>query len=223
MRSQITALLLGLGTVASVATAQDPQRLPPTVTADTVNAVTVHNQRNVPVTVYVEFGQFDRRLGVVQPYDAATLRLPAWAVRGRARVQLFVHPEGEADDLGTQQFALRPPGRLALVVPPRGRMPAASADTMMAIIPAEDLAEATLTVDNPRDRPVTVYAEHGTIDVRLGQVPARGRATLRFPRSVVLPNESIRIFIHPTGGRDLSSELLKIQRGEHLALRVPTY
>jgi hypothetical protein len=223
MRSQITALVLGLGALARVATAQVPQRLPPTVTADTVNAVTVHNQRNVPVTVYVEFGQFDRRLGVVQPYDAATLRLPAWAVQGRARIQLFVHPEGEVDDLGTQQFALRPPGRIALVVPPRGRMPETSPDTMMVMIPPEDLAEATLTVDNPRDRPVTVYAEHGTIDVRLGQVPARGRATLRFPRSVVLPNESIRIFVHPAGGRDLSSEFLKIQRGQHLALRVPAH
>ena len=221
----MVALALGLGTLASVSAAQVPQRLPPTVTTDTANTVTVQNQRKVPVTVYMEFGKFDRRLGVVPPFDVATLPLllPSWATRGQMRIQLFAHAEGDADDLETQQFSLRAPARLALVIPPRGRMPAASPDTMMVVIPPEDLAEATLTVDNPRDKDVIVYAEHGNVGVRLGRVPANSRETLRFPTSVVLPGESVRIFVHPQGGRDLSSQLLQIRRGEHLALRVPLH
>ncbi|AHG92595.1 hypothetical protein J421_5060 (plasmid) [Gemmatirosa kalamazoonensis] len=98
-----------------------------------------------------------------------------------------------------------------------GRVPA----LMVAVIPPDALFEATLTVDNPRGVPVTVFAEPGTYDVRLGQVPACSRLTLRFPQSVVLPNSSLRVFVHPEGGPDLSSQLLKVAPGEHLALRVP--
>ena len=110
-----------------------------------------------------------------------------------------------------------------MVVPRSGdmRLPPPR-DTMTAVIPPEDLADATLTVDNPRSEPVTVLAEQdGSIDVRLGEVPAHARATLRFPKSVVLPDGSIRVFVHPEGGSDLASETLQVRQGEHLGLRVP--
>ena len=221
MRWPMAALALGLATLASVAPAQDTTRLPPTVIADTLNVLTVQNQRKVPVTVYMEYGRFDRRLGVVPPFDVARLPLPEWAVRSRTRIQLFVHPEGEGRDLATHHFALRPPARLALRVPPRGGTEPAPTDTMTEVIPPEDLAEATLTVDNARDKTVTVYAQQNRFDVRLGQVPAGGRVTLRFPKSIVHPGEFIQIFVHPDGEMDLASERLKIDRGKHLGLRVP--
>ena len=226
MRSRTIVLLLALGALASAAPDRapaqvpQPQRLPPTVTIDTMNAVTVQNQRKVPVAVYMEYGQFDRRLGVVQPMDVATLPLPGWAVRGRLKVQLFVSPFDEPNDLSTQVFSLRAPARIGLVVPPRGGMPTPP-DTMMEVIAPEELAEATVTVDNARDRAVTVYARQGRFDVRLGKVPAGSRATLRFPRSVVLPGDDVVLFVHPEGGVDLSSQTFRIKRGEHIGLRVP--
>lgn len=222
MRSRMVVLALGVGTLAGALPAQvpQPQRLPPTVTVDTLNAVTVQNNRGVPVTVYLEHGPFDRRLGVVQPFDMKALSLPGWAVRGRLRVQLFVHPEGEANDLSTQVFSLEPPARIAMVVPPRGGMPTPP-DTMTEMIPPEEMANATLTVDNARDRRVIVYARQGRFDVRLGEVAAKGRATLRFPKAVLLPSDEIVLFVHPEGGFDLSSQTLRVKKGEHIGLRVP--
>lgn len=224
MKTLMAAFVLGLGSLARVAPAQEPQpqRLPPTVTTDAnANSVTVQNQRQVPVTVYMEYGTFDRRLGVVPPFQTAVLALPKWAVQGRSQVQLFAHPEGSASDLSSQLFALRAPARIGMVIPPHGGMPPSPPDTMMAMIPDEAIADATLTVDNPRDVAVTVYAQQGQWDARLGQVSPRSRATLRFPKSVVGPARSLTVLVHPEGGLDLASETLRVKRGEHLGLRVP--
>ena len=224
MRPLMAFAVLGVGLAARLAPAQvpQPQPLPPAVTTDTaVNTLTVQNQRRVPVSIYLEHGRFDRRLGIVGAQETRTLPLPAWAVDGRAAIQLVVHPAGEVADLASPVFALRPPARLGLVVPPWGELPPMPGDTMSAVIPPEALAEATLTVDNPRAHAVTVFAKQGRFDVRLGRVAPRSRATLRFPETVVLPTRSLRIFVHPDGGVDLESQLMTIRQGEHLALRVP--
>jgi hypothetical protein len=222
MKIQTAILMLGLATRAGVASGQVAltvhHPLPSDTTADNV---TVQNDRKVPVTVYLENGLFDRRLGIVPPHVSATLPLPAWLVNGRETVQLFAHPEGEGEDLATQDVSLRPPGRVVFLVPARGGMPGrARTDTMSAVIPPEELADATLTVDNPRTVPVTVFVEQGEFDIRLGQVPAKGSATLRFPGSALL-NDSIQLFVHPENGVDLGSQTLRVRKGEHLGLRVP--
>jgi hypothetical protein len=230
MKMQVGTLAFGLVALAGRAPAQVAQQMPAAVTTATLdntvtdNTVTVQNNRKVPVTVYMEYGQFDRRLGTVAALQTGTVPLPAWAVKGRDRIQLFVHPEGEIDDLGTQELSLQPPGRIGMIVPAWGNRPA-PADTMMAAIPPEELADATLTVDNPRSKPVTIFAEQadGPFDVRLGQVPANSRVTLQFPKSVVFPDETIQIVVHPDGGVDLASETLQVHRGEHLGLRVPLH
>ena len=222
-KTHTAALLLGMATLAGVGAAQVSAQQSPTVTTQTpVNTVKVENERKMPVTVYMDYGQFDRRLGKVPALKTATLPLPSWAVRGQDCVHLFVHPEGGMDDLATQDFSLQPPAQLTMVVPPRGNM-SSTADTMSAVIPPEELADATLTVDNPRGKFVTVFAEQGDFDVRLGQVPAHGSATLRFPKSLLLPDQSIQIFVQPDGGIDLASETLQVRRGEHLGLKVPLH
>ncbi len=224
MSTKVATVALGLTMLAGVAPAQVAQRLPASVTTDSsINTVTVQNDRTAPVTVYMEYGQFDRRLGTVPAMQTATLSLPAWAVRGRATVELFAHPEGATYDLETQEVSLKPPGRIGMLIPPRGGLRSTPKDTMMEVIPPEELADATLTVDNPRSTPVTVFADQGPFDVRLGQVPARSRVTLQFPKSVILPDESLVIFVHPEGGFDLASSTLRVRRGEHLGLRVPLH
>ena len=183
--------------------------------------VEVQNERDVPVTVYVQYGLFDRRLGEVAAGQSATLAVPEWATRDRATLRLLVYAAGDAADLGSKAFVVQSPGRLALVIPARGWTPPAPEDTMTAVLATEEVEATTITVENPRDRAVTVYAEHGQFDVRLGRVPAGGRATLKMPKAVVGRDRSVRIFVHPDGGTDLASSLLRVKRGEHLGLRVP--
>ncbi len=214
---------LGISAVPDVASGQIPQKLPPSIITDTTNnSVTVQNHRNVPVTVYLEAGAFDRRLGMVPALGTRTLPLPSWAVKGSTTVRLFAHAADEVQDLTTEKFKLQPPGRIGMIVRTREELLApAPTDTMMEFIPQEELAEATLTVDNPRNVAVTVYAEAGKFDVRLGQVEAGQRATLRFPKSVVSPLSSIQIYVQPKNGQQLASQSLPVKKGDHLGLRVP--
>lgn len=223
MKALVLVVSLGMMAVPEVMSAQIPQQLPPAVITDTAtNSVTVQNNRQVPVTIYLKSGTFDRRLGVVPPLELRTLPLPAWAAIGFSTVRLVAHPEDEVEDLGTEEFKLRPPGRIGMIVKTRQEVVApAPKDTLMEILPPEELANATLTVDNPRSVPVTVFAASGLFDVRLGQVPPKQRVTLRFPKSVVSPFRSIQVFVRPQGGADLTSEELKVKEGDHLGLRVP--
>lgn len=223
MKAIVVVASLGILASPKVASGQIPQQLPPAVITDTsTNSVTVQNNRKAPVSIYLKTGTFDRRLGVVPPMEIRTLPLPAWAVTGFTTVRLVAHPEDQVEDLGTEYIRLRPPGRVGMIVKtPQEVVAPPPKDTMMEIIPPEELANATLTVDNPRDVPVTVFASAGLYDVRLGQVPAKQRATLRFPKSVVSPFRSIQVFVRPQNGRDLGTEEIRVKEGEHLALRVP--
>ena len=89
MRKALAVFVLGAAMVARSASAQEPQRLPASVaTAAMASAVDVQNHRAVPVAVYIEFGQFDRRIGVVEAQGAKTLSLPRWALAGHSTVRL---------------------------------------------------------------------------------------------------------------------------------------
>ena len=221
MKTHTAILLLGLTALAQVAPAQ-AQTARLAADSDTAsNTVTVQNDRSTPVTIYLEYGRFDRRLGIVPALHTQKLPIPRTLV-GQESVRLFAHPEGAAEDLASQEFELRPPARIGMIVPPQGGF-VHHAHHMRAVIPPEEMAVATITVDNPRSVPVTVFAEHGEFDVRLGEVSANSRATLSFPKSVVGPGESIEIFVHPEGGEDLGSTTMQVREGEHLGLRVPLH
>jgi len=224
MKIRLVTQLLVLSAVAHAAPAQSLRhRTLDAAAAPPANSVTVQNDRKVPVEVFMDYGEFDRRLGTVGAMQTATLPLPTWATEGHESIRLFAHPEGEADDLESRWFSLKPPARLALMIPPFGAAVATPKHEMKAVIPPEELADATLTVDNPRAEPVTIYAEREdmNMEVRLGQVPAHGRATLEFPKSVVYPDRSIQIVVHPEKGFDLESQTMQLKAGQHLGLRVP--
>lgn len=221
MRSKIFGLVLGLGTIAGIAPAQNPQRLPPSTVIDTQATVTVVNNRKVPVWLYLEHGRFDYRLGRVPAASSLVLAIPASAAKGFVSARLFVHPEGEAADLASQEFALPRNARLTMTIPSFEEMAREGVDTMSAVIPPEQLEEATLTVDNTRDVPVTVFIKYGVLETRIGTVPAKQKVTLQFPSSVVSTDRTITIFVHPEGGKDLASERMRIVHGQHLGWRVP--
>jgi hypothetical protein len=184
--------------------------------------VEVNNERDARVTVYLRTGTFDRRIAVVPARETRMVLVPDWAVSGRSNVRLVLTPEGDVD-LGMRTFVVQSGNRMSITVPAHGALPPEPADTMMAALTPEELEETTITVDNPRNRAVTVFAEQGQYDVRLGRVPARERATLRFPKYVVDRDRSLRIFVTPDGGTDMSTALLRLKKGEHLALKVPQF
>lgn len=217
---QLTFLALGLATFASVASAQGtqpPTRLPAArVIGDTMNIVTVQNDRASAVTVYMENGAFDRRIGVVDPGKTATLPLPVWAVTGRSTLKLFARADGESGDLTTQSFELRGANRIGLLVPPSGGI--ADCDSMPVTLTAEELASTTLTVENQRTKPMTVFAEQGNYSIRLGDVKAGDKVTLRFPKSIIRNDNTIRVFVRPAGSIDLSTRALALKTGDHIAM-----
>ncbi|MFN8670009.1 MAG: hypothetical protein U0164_22690 [Gemmatimonadaceae bacterium] len=215
------AVVAALGSGAAVH-AQVPQKLPTKSTVDTVNTVTVQNNRKTSVAIYLEYGKFDRRLGVVPPLGMETLRLPDFATRGHEAVRLFAHPNGEINDLMSQAMWLKTPARLSFVIPAFGDMPPGSDETMKEVLPPEQIDEATITVENPRDVPCTILAAQGSFEARLGVVPAHGRETLQFPTSV-LHGRALSIIVHPEGGLDLGTQRLTVKKGDHLGLRVPQH
>lgn len=217
MRANATAVLLCLMAGTSPLAAQThPHERPG---AQGV-AVTVQNNRAVPVTVFLEYGVFDRRLGEVAARSTAALVIPAWVVDEHPTAELFVHPEGELD-LSSQELDLRHGQRLGLVVPEHGdMMPSPAREEMRAVLPPEELHETTLTVQNDRAEEITVYVERGPFDVRLGRVAGHATATLTIPLSVVDTDETIDVFVHPEHGMDLEAQTVHLRKGEHAGLRV---
>lgn len=184
--------------------------------------IEVQNDRKVPVTVFIERGSFDVRVGVVGPLQTSTLALPDWIANQRAEVAIFVHPEG-GRDLVSEHLTVHSGALLGLHVPVGDFtvMPTPPADTMSAVLTSGELNATTLTVNNPLTTAVTVYIEQGTFDIRVGTVAPQSTATLRLPEWLIKEQQTLEFFVHPQGGQDLASSRLEVRPGAHLGLRVP--
>lgn len=215
-----TALVFALAATVSPGTGQRQATERP-VKHDSVSTIEVQNNRNVPVTVFLERGDFDVRVGTVGPLRTANLPLEAWMIQHDA-VQLFVHPEGQMD-LESQVFNVRNGDRIGLIVPrsSNGFIPQPRPARMTAELPPGDESATTLTVQNERPTPVVIYVDAGDYDIRLGTVPAKATATLKVPEWLVLEDEDLAVIVHPEHGWDLESRNLKVRLHEHLGLRVP--
>jgi hypothetical protein len=80
--------------------------------------VTVENPRDQQVTVFLERGQFDVRVGVVPAHQEETLVIPSSLTGGWEEVDIFLHPEG-GGDLTSHIFELKPGAHLLVRVPLR--------------------------------------------------------------------------------------------------------
>lgn len=217
----LTLLAVGLATLSTEAAAQQtqpPTRLPVArVIGDSMKLVTVQNDRATPVTVYLEAAGIDRRLGTVAAGEVATLQLPAWAVNGRSTVRLLARPEGAGFSVATPAFTVSGAVRVGLLVPPNG---VASIDSVPVPLTAEERASTTITIDNPRNKPMTVFAEQGVRSVRLGEVPANTQATLTFPKDLIKRGDAIRVFVRPSNGTMVSTKALNLKTGDHIAVEI---
>ncbi len=223
MRS-LTILAIGLATLSTEGAAQQTQPQPPTrlpvtrVIGDTMKLVTVQNDRSTPVAVFLQAGGIDRRLGVVAAGDVATLPLPAWAVNGRSTVRLLARAEGAGFGVATPSFPVSGSVRIGLLVPPSAGV--ASIDSVPVPLTAEERASTTITIDNPRNKPMTVFAEQGVRSVRLGEVPANTQVTLSFPKDLIRRGDAIRVFVRPAGGNDVATRAMNLKTGDHIAVEI---
>lgn len=89
--------------------------------------------------------------------------------------------------------------------------------------PAAPVDSATLTlvvVQNDLTVPVTVYAQNGAAEYKLGIVAPLGTETLSVPDYALLEGD-IQFFVHPVGQVDESTVPLELHRGERVGLVVP--
>lgn len=78
--------------------------------------ITVKNSRPETVTLLMERGAFDIRLGTVPANQEKTITLPKRLVDGHRSVELFIHPE-HGLDLASEMFELKPGAHLLVNVP----------------------------------------------------------------------------------------------------------
>lgn len=199
-------VLLALGSVS----AQQPGKGTATVT--------VENTRAAPVMVYLERGMFDIRLGRVAPHSQQTLPLPSTLEDGE-QIQIVMHPAGGVD-LTTGDFSVKLGATIDVLVPANdvGYVAPPPPET----IPNPGAGTTTITVQNNRAVPVTVFVERGDFDTRIGTVPANQELTLMVPEWLAREKPSAQIFVHPEGEGDLESWTLDLAPGAHLFVKVPT-
>jgi hypothetical protein len=183
--------------------------------------VTVQNNRDVPVTVYVDHAPLEVRIGTVAPMQIASLPLPEGdAVAGR-EVRFYLHPS-RGPDLKAEAFIAHPGARIGLMIPDRSGARAAAAQEaarMTAVLPLEERSATTLTVENRRPGDDAVFLDWGPFETRLGMVPGGSTATFRVPQNLL--GRSLEIVIRPHQGQDLESESITVRPGEHLGVRIP--
>lgn len=183
-------------------------------------SITVQNNRNVKVTVMVEQGNFDIRLGTVPSLQTATLPIPPWLLRDGSKLQFFVHPEGEID-LSAETFDVHPGVHLGLIVPEKGFHWVERARPSDSDMSPEEPTMTTVRVENLRAVDVTVYVEQDPFDVRLGVVRPNETRTFRLPDWLVRDQNDADFLLHPEHGVDLTSETMALHKGAHLAIQVP--
>ncbi len=216
MKTMRRALVTALG-FASLAAMVPPAHASAQMSKDQAATVTVDNTRSVPVVVYMDRGPFDTRLGTVAPHTKATLQLPSYLADGET-VQVFVHPEG-GEDLASQDVTVNKGQDIDVYVPTNdaGYVPPPPPEE----IPNPGPETTTVTVQNARNQPVTVFLEQGAFDSRIGTVAANHEKTLVIPAFLTRDAPDVEIFVHPEGGLDLASQTFDLKPDAHLLVKVP--
>jgi len=204
--------------IPSLATLAGLALLPAAVAAPTTlqTVVTVRNDLDQPVKVYLEHGAVDVRLGTVAAGASVSFEVPSWLTGDRSAVDLWVHPV-RGFDQNTGPIELRTGEHLEVIVPARGPV-----KTRHAADPAPAWGTpTTVVVQNNLKDPVRVYAERGAFDIRLGVVPAGGDATLAIPAWMVEESGSVTVYVRTSNGVEQRTGLLEVHRGERLGVVVP--
>ena len=211
MRKLTATLFLGLASAGMAQPAlahHDDDHVP--------SYVTVQNNFDEPVTVYVQRGPFDQTIGSVEAMSITTLMLPEWAEENATpeRAQLLVRYD-DGITIQSREFELTPGTQISMIVPrPRPTF------KVIASLPPDKMSETTLTVFNEDDYDLVVYAEEGELNyIELGSVKAHTTATLEFPESALEDNR-LKVVVVDENGFEKRSQTLELNPPAHLALRL---
>jgi hypothetical protein len=226
MRAYIPmALAIATLTVAPLAAAplaaQNATQPPATLPAKSAEragtrTVTVQNDRQATVTFFVEAGRIERPVGTVGAGQMSAIDLPDWAVRGNRTLTLIARTEGDNARVARYELPLRDQSLLGLLVPPANGLP--QTDSMVVSTPRGAASSATVTIDNARDRRVSVYAEQGLLFVLLGDVAPKSQRTLDVPAQLLRNKTPLRVFARPEGNASVSTNALRLKEGDHIAV-----
>jgi hypothetical protein len=183
----------------------------------TAPTITVTNEGSEPVIMYLERGEFDTRLGTVPAHESETLALPSSLEDGE-EIQVFAHPEGGMD-LASQDLIVDRGAELVVLVPDNDVGYMGSPPPMAIPNPGENTT--TVTVENARAVPVTIFVERGEFDTRIGTVPPNTEETLTVPDWITREEPEAVIYAHPEGENDLGTWRFDMSPGAHLFLKVP--
>jgi hypothetical protein len=177
--------------------------------------VTVQNNRDEEVTVYLDAVPFERKLGTVGAMRSATFKLPEWGVRGEERVKLLIHPRG---DHALQAVAMLPGdgARLALMIPAEDLD--VTTQRLATVTSGELMDETTITVVNDRDESAVLFFQSGSLLHRLGRIDGEREITFRIPGNLVGMKGQM-LFV-PENGSGLTSVDVVLDDGVHLGVEV---
>ncbi|MCC6245973.1 MAG: hypothetical protein IT353_24280 [Gemmatimonadaceae bacterium] len=215
------AAVLSLSASAAHAQAgsQPPARLPATtVVGEAGKTLTVQNDRQTPVTLYLDAGRVDRAIGTVAAGAIGSVTIPEWSLRGQRTVKVVARVDRDAKAIASYVVPVSDDRTFGLLVPPASGLP--SGDSIVVSLPTNSANAATVTVDNKRAGAVTVFAEQGLMFVRLGEVAAHQQETLRVPESLTKSKAAIRVFARPEGAATVSTKGVRVEQGDHIAVIV---
>ena len=139
--------------------------------------LTVQNDRDEDVTVYLEMSPFERTLGKVEAMRTATFSLPDRIVRGEETVRLLIQPRtGLAIEARGMVRESEHGAHLALTLPNKE-----SDDVLMLVSSERVAAGPSVTVHNKEGEPAEVFLMSGSMTQRLGTVAGESVMTFGLP------------------------------------------
>lgn len=204
---------------AAASGAQPPARLPATtVIGASTKSVTVQNDRQTAVSMYLDVGRVDLLIGTIDAGAVATIALPDAAIRGQRQVKLVARTDADAKAIASYTIATNDPRQLGLLIPPANGLP--NTDSLVVSLPKGEVAAATVTIANERNGSVSVFAEQGLLFVKLGEVGAKQQETLLLPAYITKSKTPVRVFARPDGASSISTKAMKLEQGDHIAVIV---
>ena len=118
MNTMMRGFLLAGGVATLVAFAQPNAASAEGPKGSGITTITVLNQRLQDVTVYIERGDTDLRLGKIPGGQEETLQVPSWMSRFAGEARVYIRPK-DGIDLASDNFTLKPGAHLFVRIPGR--------------------------------------------------------------------------------------------------------
>jgi hypothetical protein len=221
---------LAAATWGLLSTVAVPGALSAQAGADTQTTVTVQNERNDHVAVYIErvgspvIGNvlaMNALIGEVAPASTSTFELPEWAMEQLEGDLTFVLQVAGQGQLEPVRFAADSGDDLGIIVVEQDDL----TETLEA--PTVEPGEASVTVLNNRAVPVLVLMEHmvdgrgAPVHILIGTASPDSDTTFPIPSPLVGEGDELRFVLHPVGGPDMPTQVMRLGDEARIEIVVP--